>query len=270
MLHEYTHGISSRLTGGVGNSCLGGNEQAGEGWSDYVAITLTMDPLLDDPDLPRGMGPYTQFQPDRHGGGIRPRPYTRDMNVQPFTYDSIKTQGWLNRTSLALPHGLGHGWAAVLYDMNWDLIDKYGFNRNLYAAWNTAGNTRGLQYMTDGLKMQGCNPGLLTATPGDHRRRRGAQQRAGRHLHAVGDVRPPRLRLQRRPGHDRPRRQHGGVRHAPGLPARLHQPAGRTGVDDDRRGDTGGDQVQGRQRLPRPRRGHQAQSRTRVRSTARR
>jgi hypothetical protein len=107
------------------------------------------------------MGPYTQFQPDRHGGGIRPRPYTRDMSAQPFTYDSIKTQGWLNRTSLALPHGLGHGWAAVLYDMNWDLIDKYGFNRNLYAAWNTGGNNRGLQYMTDGLKMQGCQPTLV-------------------------------------------------------------------------------------------------------------
>ena len=164
VLHEYTHGISSRLTGGPGTSCLGGNEQAGEGWSDYVAITLTMDPTLDDPDQPRGMGPYTQFQPDRHGGGIRPRPYSRNMDIQPFTYDSIKTQGWLNRTSLALPHGLGHGWAAVLYDMNWDLIDKYGFDKNLYANWNSAGNTRGLQYMTDGLKLQGCNPGLVTAS----------------------------------------------------------------------------------------------------------
>ena len=147
-------------------SCLGGNEQAGEGWSDYVALTLTMDPTIDDPDLPRGMGPYTQFQADRHGGGIRPRPYTRNMNVQPFTYDSIKTNGWLNGTSLALPHGLGHGWAAVLWDMNWDLVDKYGFNRNLYAAWNTGGNNRGLQYMTDGLKMQGCNPTLVDSRDG--------------------------------------------------------------------------------------------------------
>jgi hypothetical protein len=161
--HEYTHGISSRLTGGPGQSCLGGNEQAGEGWSDYVALTLTMDPTIDDPDQPRGMGPYALFQADRHGAGIRPRPYSRDMNIQPFTYDSIKTQGWLNRTSLALPHGLGHGWASVLWDMNWDLVDKYGFNRNLYAAWNTGGNTRGLQYMTDGLKLQGCNPGLVVA-----------------------------------------------------------------------------------------------------------
>ena len=109
------------------------------------------------------MGPYALFQADRHGDGIRPRPYTRDMNIQPFTYDAIKSNGWLNGTSLALPHGLGHGWASVLWDMDWDLIDKYGFNRNLYAAWNTGGNNRALQYVMDGLKLQGCNPGLVVS-----------------------------------------------------------------------------------------------------------
>ena len=85
------------------------------------------------------------------------------MAIQPFTYDSIKTGGWLNGTSLALPHGLGHGWASVLWDLNWDLIDKYGFNPDLYGAWNSGGNNRALQYVTDGLKMQGCGPGLVVA-----------------------------------------------------------------------------------------------------------
>ena len=184
--HEYAHGLSSRLTGGVGNSCLGGNEQAGEGWSDYIALTLLLDPALDNPDQPRGMGPYALFQPDRHGAGIRPRPYSRDMNIQPFTYDSIKTNGWLNNTSLALPHGLGHGWASVLWDMNWDLIDKYGFNRDLYAAWNTGGNNRAFQYVVDGLKMQGCNPTLVDGRNGDPRGRRVPQQRRRRHVHACG------------------------------------------------------------------------------------
>src|SRR4051812_27576059 len=163
ILHEYTHGISERLTGGPGRSCLNGNEQQGEGWSDYMAITMLLDPALDEPDQPRGMGPYALFQPDRHGAGIRPAPYSRNMSIQPFTYDSIKTRGWLNSTSLALPHGVGHGWAAVLWDMDWDLIDKYGFNRNLYANWDTAGNTRAIQYVMDGLKMQGCNPGLVVS-----------------------------------------------------------------------------------------------------------
>jgi hypothetical protein len=161
--HEYGHGLSNRLTGGPAVNCLGGNEQAGEGWSDYVAITSLLDPTIDDPDEPRGMGPYALFQPDRHGAGIRPRPYTRDMSIQPFTYDSIKSNGWLNGTSLALPHGLGHGWAATLWDLNWDLIDKHGFNPNIYEDWSTGGNNRALQYVVDGLKMQGCFPGLVVS-----------------------------------------------------------------------------------------------------------
>jgi hypothetical protein len=85
------------------------------------------------------------------------------MALQPFTYDSIKDDGWLDQTSLALPHGLGHGWAATLWDMAWDLVDKYGYNPNAYGAWNTGGNNRALQYVIDGLKMQGCSPGLVVA-----------------------------------------------------------------------------------------------------------
>ena len=73
IFHEYGHGLSNRLTGGPGINCLSGAEQMGEGWSDYVAITSFLDPDLDDPNLPRGMGPYALFQPDRHGNGIRPR-----------------------------------------------------------------------------------------------------------------------------------------------------------------------------------------------------
>ncbi|MGH3011810.1 MAG: M36 family metallopeptidase, partial [Gaiellaceae bacterium] len=163
IVHEYGHGVSNRLTGGPAVNCLTGNEQAGEGWSDYLAITLLLDPALDDPDEPRGMGPYALFEDDRHGDGIRPRPYSRDMAIQPFTYDSIKTDGWLNGTTLALPHGLGHGWASVLWDLNWDLIDKHGFNPNVYEAWNTGGNNRALQYVVDGLKFQGCGPGFVVA-----------------------------------------------------------------------------------------------------------
>ncbi|MGH3018686.1 MAG: M36 family metallopeptidase [Gaiellaceae bacterium] len=163
IFHEYGHGISNRLTGGPGINCLGGNEQAGEGWSDYYAITLLMNPELDDPATTRGLVPYVLFQPNRQGNGLRPRPYSRTMEIQPFTYDSIKTNGWLNGTSLALPHGLGHGWAATLWDMSWDLVDKHGFNPNVYEDWDTGGNNRSLQYVTDGLKLQGCFPGLVVS-----------------------------------------------------------------------------------------------------------
>ncbi len=162
IIHEYSHGTSLRLTGGPGVNCLGGTEQMGEGWSDYYAITTLTDPELDDPAAARGMGPYALFQDDRHGA-IRPRPYSQTWDIQPFSYDSIKTGGWLanaagQATSLAAPHGVGHGRASVLWDMNWDLIDKHGFNPNVYEAWSTGGNNLALQLVTDGLKIQGCNP----------------------------------------------------------------------------------------------------------------
>jgi extracellular elastinolytic metalloproteinase len=163
IFHEYGHGLSTRLTGGPAVNCLSGNEQAGEGWSDYIAISTMLDPALDDPQGPRGMGPYALFQPSREGNGIRPRPYSRNMEIQPFTYDSIKTDGWLNGTTLALPHGLGHGWAATLWDVTWDLVDKHGFNPNVYEDWDTGGNNRAIQYVVDGLKLQGCGPGLVVA-----------------------------------------------------------------------------------------------------------
>jgi extracellular elastinolytic metalloproteinase len=163
VLHEYGHGVSNRLTGGPAVNCLSGNEQAGEGWSDFMANTLLIDPRLDDPDGPRGLVPYVLFQPNRQGNGLRPRPYSRNMEIQPFTYDSIKTGGWLNGASLSLPHGVGHGWAAILWDMTWDLIDKYEFNSNIYGSWWSGGNNRAIQYVIDGLKFQGCGPGFVRA-----------------------------------------------------------------------------------------------------------
>ncbi|MFI6263887.1 M36 family metallopeptidase [Micromonospora sp. NPDC051006] len=162
IFHEYGHGVSNRLTGGPTVNCLTGEEQMGEGWSDFLAITSLLNPAIDDPENARGYGQYALFQDSRVGGGIRPRPYSRNMEIQPFTYDSIKTGGWLDGTSLAAPHGIGHGWAAVLWDMTWDLVDRHGFNPNVYEAWHTGGNNLALQLVIDGLKMQGCGPGFVT------------------------------------------------------------------------------------------------------------
>ena len=161
IVHEYVHGLSNRLTGGPTINCLSGNEQMGEGWSDWYANAVMIDPALDDPDGPRGMGTYVLYQDSRQGNGIRPRPYSRDMTIQPFTYDRIKTSSWITGASLAIPHGIGHGWASVLWDMTWNLIDQHGFNPNVYEPWDTGGNNLALQLVTDGLKMQGCGPGFV-------------------------------------------------------------------------------------------------------------
>jgi hypothetical protein len=161
IFHEYGHGISNRLTGGLNVNCLSGNEQMGEGWSDTFALLATIDPTLDDPNGPRGMGPYALFQPNRQGNGIRPRPYSTNMNIQPFTYDMIKSSGWITGGSLATPHGIGHAWAATMYDMTWALIGDHGFNPSIYGDWSTGGNNLAYQLIMDGLKLQGCGPGFV-------------------------------------------------------------------------------------------------------------
>jgi hypothetical protein len=163
IIHEYGHGLSLRLTGGPGINCLAGAEQMGEGWSDYVAIAALIDPALDDPEEPRGMGTYALWQddPPRQGAGIRPRPYSRNMDINPLTYDSIKTGAWFGG-SLAIPHHIGSTWASIMWDMTWDLIDKHGFSDNIYEGWEAGGNNLAYQLVIDGLKLQGCFPGFVT------------------------------------------------------------------------------------------------------------
>ena len=42
--HEYGHGISNRLTGGSSSvNCMNNPEQMGEGWSDWIALMLTIE-----------------------------------------------------------------------------------------------------------------------------------------------------------------------------------------------------------------------------------
>lgn len=150
-VHEYGHGISTRLTGGPGVNCLNVAEQMGEGWSDYLALMLTMKPA-DVGANARGVGNYALGQ-TISGGGIRQYPYSTDMTINPHTYDDTKT--------VSVPHGLGSVWAAMLWDMTWGLIEKHGFNPDVYAPWNTGGNNLAIQLVIDGLKLQGCSPGFV-------------------------------------------------------------------------------------------------------------
>ena len=77
VVHEYGHGVSTRLTGGPANSsCLNNAEQGGEGWSDYLALMMTTDwttaQLTDGPNA-RPMGTYVLGQA-RHGQRHSPLP----------------------------------------------------------------------------------------------------------------------------------------------------------------------------------------------------
>ncbi len=150
--HEYGHGVSYRLTGSRTTNCLGGEEQQGEGWSDFLALMFTM---TDDVcTLPRGVGTYSTFQAST-GPGIRNYPYTPDMGVNPFTFASIADP------NLSVPHGVGSVWNTMLWDMSCKLMDRYGYEPDIYSRGG--GNGLAMQLVIDGLKLQGCWPQFVSS-----------------------------------------------------------------------------------------------------------
>src|SRR4029077_11961750 len=63
-------------------------------------------------------------------------------------------------------HDAGEIWCSALWDMNWFLIDKYGFEPNIikgYTGPGSAGNILALQLVMDALKLQPANPTFLDA-----------------------------------------------------------------------------------------------------------
>lgn len=150
--HEYGHGISTRLTGGAGTSCLNNAEQMGEGWSDWFALMLTIEPG-DQPTDSRGIGTYAIGEAVT-GGGIRPLPYSTDFGVNFATYDLTN-----NTASISQPHGIGFVWCTMLWDLSWDFIDVYGYDSDLYNG--TGGNNMAMELVTEALKIQGCSPGFV-------------------------------------------------------------------------------------------------------------
>lgn len=148
--HEYGHGISNRLVGGPGNSsCLGNDEQMGEGWSDFYTLALTA--LEGDKGTDgRGIGTYVKGQ-KVDGPGIRDYRYSTDITKSPKTFDDI--------IGTSAPHPLGEVWTACVWDLYWGLVDIYGFDQNYKNK--ESGNYKAVLLVTDGLKMTKCSPGFV-------------------------------------------------------------------------------------------------------------
>lgn len=151
--HEYGHGISNRLTGGPANSnCLSNAEQMGEGWSDWFGLMLTIEPGDTETDI-RGIGTFASGE-SPSGYGIRPAPYTTDLAVNNYTYSATN-----NTATISQPHGIGFVWCTMLWDMTWALIDRYGYDPNLYTG--TGGNNVAMDLVMQALKLQPCSPGFV-------------------------------------------------------------------------------------------------------------
>jgi hypothetical protein len=170
--HEYGHGISTRLSirgGGLGT--LGGDEQGGEGWSDFWGLYTTLrqndldSPTTEHPNgvLPtRGIGNYVTYK-NPTDKGIRPRPYSIDTSVNGYTYAGSTNGLGINGPEVTVPHGVGFVWCSMLYDVFQEFVDVYGFNDDIFEtglnidlsdASHSGGNNIVNRLIMEGLKIQ--------------------------------------------------------------------------------------------------------------------
>ncbi|KAI8974993.1 Fungalysin metallopeptidase-domain-containing protein [Pilobolus umbonatus] len=175
VIHEYTHGVSIRLTGGPKNSnCLGWGEAGGmgEGWGDFIATVIRMHKDSKN-TIEFGMGDYSNG-----GEGIRKYKYSTSLKTNPSTYRIMDKFDYWG------VHAKGEVWAEMLYEVYWSLVDELGFTpewlppvpkdtrkkrmstEDLEKVKDhivSYGNTLAVQLVIDGMKLQPCNPNFVSA-----------------------------------------------------------------------------------------------------------
>ncbi|KAL3418075.1 extracellular elastinolytic metalloproteinase [Phlyctema vagabunda] len=160
VIHEYTHGLSNRLTGGPANSaCLSVLEAGGmgEGWSDFMAIAIHLK-TSDKRTTNYPLGAWVYNNP----AGIRAYLYSTSLTTNPYTYKSVN--------SLTAVHQIGTVWATILYEVVWNLVDKYGITASAKPTFSggvpTDGRYLAMKLVIDGLALQPCNPTFVSARDG--------------------------------------------------------------------------------------------------------
>ena len=178
VIHEFSHGLSTRLTGGPKDSgCLGWGESGGmgEGWGDFLATTIRSHEKYSD----YPMGAWAAGQVN----GIRYFPYSTNMTINPSTYKTLDGGGYWG------VHAIGEVWAEILFIVSNKLIEKHGWSETLFPPqpkedgtvpigdfyrpqeFNADGSPKPLipkhgntlitQLVISGMKLQPCRPGLV-------------------------------------------------------------------------------------------------------------
>jgi extracellular elastinolytic metalloproteinase len=180
VIHELSHGLSTRLTGGPANSgCLGWGESGGmgEGWGDFLATTIRSTKNYSD----YAMGAWAANRPT----GIRNFVYSLNEEVNPSTYKTLDKPGYWG------VHAIGEVWAEILWVVSNRLIAKHGYSDSLfppeplpdgtipegdfyrpaeYTAFGEKrplvpkhGNSLAFQLVLNGMKLQVCRPSFFDA-----------------------------------------------------------------------------------------------------------
>ncbi|KAF8912309.1 metalloprotease [Mucidula mucida] len=151
IVHEFTHGLTNRMTGGGTGRCLQTTEAGGmgEGWTELLH-SWTEQKSSAVPD-------YTMADwVINDNAGIRSHPYSTSASVNPLRYSSIAT---LNEV-----HDIGEVWANILYNVYAALVGVHGWSATAKTdPTGSEGNVVYLHLLVDALALQPCNPTLVSA-----------------------------------------------------------------------------------------------------------
>ncbi|RKP37069.1 Fungalysin metallopeptidase-domain-containing protein [Dimargaris cristalligena] len=145
IIHEYTHGVSTRLTGGRLPWARAGG--------DFFAVIFHLN-AKSAPTQPIVIGAYVT-----NGAGLRPYPYTTDLARNPATYTDVYRSGSPFKGS----HENGLIWASMLYEVYWNLVAELGFTPDWHSASLEHGNTLAVMVVVAGMKFQPCYPTFIQA-----------------------------------------------------------------------------------------------------------
>ncbi|KAI9453867.1 metalloprotease [Lactarius psammicola] len=169
VIHENTHGVTNRMTGGGTGRCLQTTEAGGmgEGWSDAMADwnaqgATTVNFVL---------GQYVINDP----AGIRSHPYSTSATTNPLRYSSLKTLTEVHGTpplsffrisAVRLIHGQTSERSGPTYStmyMHRSSLPTGGLRPARTNPGGTEGNIVFMHLFLDALLLQPCNPTFLTA-----------------------------------------------------------------------------------------------------------
>jgi hypothetical protein len=157
--HEFSHGVTYRLTGGPSVPGLLATAHAvamAEGWSDFFALVFTQP---DGSVRGRGFAPFWIGEPSG-GLGIRTNPpYSPDPLVSDLGFADLPTVD-------PSEHGRGQIWASVMWDIYWALTGRYGRSGDLYRGGfhpQAGGENIAMQLAIDACKLQGAEPSMIKA-----------------------------------------------------------------------------------------------------------
>jgi hypothetical protein len=144
IVHEYAHGVTARLVEDVYTNLQG--RAMGEGWSDYFGLEFT----LPESAPAAGQYPIGEYFDQSWGLGIRTRPYSTDMRVNPLTFTQYGRFSGFGPEE----HFDGEIWMSVLWDARANLIEQLGPRE---------GRRRMSTLVIDGMKLAPPAPSMVDA-----------------------------------------------------------------------------------------------------------